>query len=314
MEQGRVQRREQHRGRPRDHHQESAVSGGRHSGLQGAGHRERRTGVSVDNRGQVARNTDSDTFRFTIGSGGGRAGNARDRYRIEVIGGAYLDVDAEIQNGSGARVAQSNDSASRTAKFDVSLPAGDYSLIIKGGAEGTPQNGFSTTLSLGFYGISGTITGAVVDGTGGRGGTGGTGGSGGSSGGAGSGGTTGRRAAVDRACTGGRGGSSGAGGGTGTAGTTGAGGTTGLGGRGGTTGAAGRRRAPRARREPEVGVARAWRGRSGSAGAVGVAGQGGGGNGGPGGSGPGGIGGSAASDASIGPPPPIDASTGPEPA
>ena len=144
---------------------------------------------SVDNRGQIARNTDSDTFRFTIGSGGGRATLVIDR--IEVIGGAYLDVDAEIQNGSGTRVAQSNDSAARTAKFDVSLPAGEYSLIIKGGAEGTPQNGFSNYSSLGFYGISGTITGAVVDGTGGRGGAGGTGGSGGSSGGAGSGGTTG---------------------------------------------------------------------------------------------------------------------------
>ena len=133
---------------------------------------------SVDNRGQIARNTDSDTFRFTIGSSGGRAMLVIDR--IEVIGGAYLDVDAEIQNGSGTRVVQSNDSAARTAKFDVSLPAGEYSLIIKGGAEGTPQNGFSNYSSLGFYGITGTITGAVVDGTGGRGGAGGTSGSGGS--------------------------------------------------------------------------------------------------------------------------------------
>ena len=212
---------------------------------------------SVDNRGQIARNTDSDTFRFTIGSGGGRATLVIDR--IEVIGGAYLDVDAEIQNGSGTRVAQSNDSAARTAKFDVSLPAGAYSLIIKGGAEGTPQNGFSNYSSLGFYGISGTITGAVVDGTGGRGGAGGTGGSGGSGGGAGSGGTTGSAGRGGLSGTGGRGGSSGAGGGAGTAGTTGVGGTTGLGGRGGTTGAG--RRAPRARREPEVGVARARRGR-----------------------------------------------------
>src|SRR5678816_3239147 len=112
---------------------------------------------SADNRGQIARNTDSDTFTFTIGSGGGRATLVIDR--IEVIGGAYLDVDAEIQNGSGTRVAQSNDSAARTAKFDVSLTAGEYRLIIKGGAEGTPQNGFSSYSSLGFYGISGTITG-----------------------------------------------------------------------------------------------------------------------------------------------------------
>ena len=89
---------------------------------------------SVDNRGQIARNTDSDTFRFTIGSGGGRATLVIDR--IEVIGGAYLDVDAEIQNGSGTRVAQSNDSAARTAKFDVSLPAGRVQLDHQGRRRG----------------------------------------------------------------------------------------------------------------------------------------------------------------------------------
>lgn len=280
---------------------------------------------SVDNRGQIARNTDSDTFRFSIGSSGGRAMLVIDR--IEVIGGAYLDVDAEIQNGSGTRVAQSNDSAARTAKFDVSLPEGAYSLIIRGGAEGTPQNGFSNYSSLGFYGISGTITGAVVDGTGGRGGAGGTSGSGGSGGGAGSGGTTGSAGRGGSSGTGGRGGSSGAGGGAGTAGTTGAAGTTGSGGRGGTTGAAGTTGTAGTGGRGGAGAA----GTSGSAGAAGVAGQGGGGSGGPGGSGAGGIGGSvappvdagagaggaggtggaAASDASVVPPPPIDATTGP---
>ena len=50
---------------------------------------------SVDNRGQIARNTDSDTFTFAIGSGGGRATLVVDR--IEYFAGAYLDVDAEIR-------------------------------------------------------------------------------------------------------------------------------------------------------------------------------------------------------------------------
>ena len=272
---------------------------------------------AVDNRGQIARNTDSDTFTFSVGSGGGHATLVVDR--IEVIGGAYLDVDAEIQNGGGTRIAQSNDSAARTAKFDVALPAGEYRLIIKGGAEGTPQNGFSNYSSLGFYGISGTIMGGVVGGTGGTGGMGtgggGAGGSGGSAGGAGGrGGTTGGA---------GTGGAGGRGGTTGAAGSAGGrGGTTGTGGASaGTTGTAG-----------TTGSA----GMTGSAGTTGTAGTGGvsgrgGAGGGSGGSGSGGIAGSvgpgidagasggttgaggATSDAAINPPPGVDATSGPGP-
>ena len=151
---------------------------------------------SVDNRGQIARNTDSDTFTFAIGSGGGRATLVVDR--IEYFAGGYLDVDAEIQDASGMTIAQSNDKVARTAKLDVSLPAGEYRLIIKGGAEGTPQNGFSNYSSLGYYGISGSITGGGVGGGGaggGGGGGGGAGGTGGGSAGNGSGGRGGSRAA-----------------------------------------------------------------------------------------------------------------------
>ena len=210
---------------------------------------------SVDNRGQIARNTDSDTFTFAIGSGGGRATLVVDR--IEYFAGAYLDVDAEIQDASGMMIAQSNDKVARTAKFDVSLPAGAYRLIIKGGAEGTPQNGFSNYSSLGYYGISGTITGGVVGGGGagggggsggGQGGTGGTGGASAGSGSGGRGGTSGVAGAggggagarggttgAAGSAGGGRGGSMGGGGSSGAAGG-GRGGTTGS---GGTTGAAG---------------------------------------------------------------------------
>ncbi len=185
---------------------------------------------SVDNRGQIARNTDSDTFTFAIGSGGGRATLVVDR--IEYFAGAYLDVDAEIQDASGMMIAQSNDKVARTAKFDVSLPAGEYRLIIKGGAEGTPQNGFSNYSSLGYYGISGTITGGVVGG-------GGAGGGGGSGGGSGAGGTGGGSAGSGSGGRGGTSGVAGAGGGAGgRGGTTGAAGSAG-GGRGGSTGVGG---------------------------------------------------------------------------
>jgi hypothetical protein len=159
---------------------------------------------SVENRGQIAGNTDTDTFTFTIGGSGGHAKLLVER--IEVLGGGMLDVDAEIQNAAGVSIVKGNDKAARTANLDVDLVAGAYKLIIKGGAEGTPENGFSSYSSLGFYGISGTITGAQA-GTGGAGGTSGTGGTGGQ------GGTSGSVATT----------SSGAGGGTGNGGRSGRG-------------------------------------------------------------------------------------------
>ena len=124
-----------------------------------------RNGTEVsadDNRGLIETNTDSDTFTFT--SAGGRAMLTVDR--IEYVGGAYLDVEAQIQNGSGMMVARSNAMVSRKATFDVALPAGAYRLIIKGGAEGTPLNGFSNYSSLGYYGVSGTINAAAGGGPG----------------------------------------------------------------------------------------------------------------------------------------------------
>jgi hypothetical protein len=236
---------------------------------------------SVDNRGQIARNTDSDTFTFAIGGGGGRATLVVDR--IEYFAGAYLDVDAEIQDASGMMIAQSNDMVARTAKLDVSLPAGEYRLIIKGGAEGTPQNGFSNYSSLGYYGISGTITGGVVGGggAGGGGGSGGgAGGTGGGSAGTGSGGRggTGGVAGAGGGGAGARGGTTGAAGsaGGGRGGSMGVGGSSGAagGGRGGTTGSGGTTGAAGTTGGGETG---------GMAGVDGVGrGGGGGGSGGPG--------------------------------
>ena len=54
----------------------------------------------------------------------------------------------------------------RYAEFkDVPLSApGTYKLIIKGGAEGTPDWGFSNYGSLGVYGISGDVTGSISNG------------------------------------------------------------------------------------------------------------------------------------------------------
>jgi len=167
--------------------------------------------VSSDtNRGLIERNTDTDSFTFQIGPAGGRATLTVDR--LEYAGGGMLDVLATLRDAGGAEVASGNDIAARSATLDVTLGEGTYTLVVQGGAEGTPSNGFSSYGSLGYYGIDGTISGVVVPGTGGSGGAGGesgtTGGQG--SGGGGTGGGTGGEAtggvATGGASTGGTGG------------------------------------------------------------------------------------------------------------
>ncbi len=116
--------------------------------------------LGENNWGQIATNTDSDDFSFQLGTGGGKVTLKIDR--IEFIGGAMLDVDATLRDGTGKIIAQSNPVKARYAQFDTTLGAGNYTLSIKGGAEGTPANGFSNYGSMGYYGINGTIANAIV--------------------------------------------------------------------------------------------------------------------------------------------------------
>jgi hypothetical protein len=191
------------------------------------------TTVSADsNRGLIERNTDTDSFTFTLGSSGGSVSLTIDR--IEYIGGAMLDVDATLTNSSGTVLSTSNPKASRKATLSASsLAAGTYTLTIKGGAEGTPSNGFSNYSSLGYYGIEGTITGAGTStGTGGATGAGGTNSTGGTTAKGGSSATGGTTAKGGSSATGGttaKGGSSATGGTSSLGGTTGIGGLTAVG-------------------------------------------------------------------------------------
>jgi hypothetical protein len=118
------------------------------------------SGGAIDpasNFGQIERTSDTDTFTFTTG------GMTTLNLRIDPL--EYLrmlDVDATIYNAANVAVAHSNLSVHRSAQFtNLSLPAGSYRLVIRGGAEGTPSNGFSNYSSLGWYGMKGTLTGAV---------------------------------------------------------------------------------------------------------------------------------------------------------
>ena len=140
------------------------------------------------NWGQIARNTDTDSWTFRVAAGGGRA--MLKINRIEDRGGGMLDVDASIVDATEKVMAQNNTMVARSSTLNVDLPAGDYTLIVKGGGEGTPARGFSNYSSVGLYAIEGTITGGMgtpsgTGGTGGAAGTGGTTGAGGAGGGAG---------------------------------------------------------------------------------------------------------------------------------
>lgn len=114
----------------------------------------------TSNTGQIERNTDSDKFTFTIGGSGGVVNLNIDR--TEHIGGGMLDVQAYIRNSAGTVVAQSNHNVSRSASFNQNLAAGSYTLEITGGAEGTPNWGFSKYSSLGHYAIAGFIGGDII--------------------------------------------------------------------------------------------------------------------------------------------------------
>lgn len=111
----------------------------------------------TSNFGQIERTSDTDTFTFTLGSTGTL------NLRIDPI--EYLrmlDVDATVYNASNVAVARSNLSVHRSAEFtNLSLPAGSYRVVVRGGAEGTPQNGFSNYSSLGWYALKGSLSGTI---------------------------------------------------------------------------------------------------------------------------------------------------------
>jgi hypothetical protein len=117
------------------------------------------TGVigPTQNFGQIEKTGDTDAFTFTV-TGNGKLDLKIDP--IEYFG--MLDVDAKIYNSANTLVASSNKGVNRSAEFvALNLPAGSYRLVIAGGAEGTPANGFSNYSSLGYYAMSGTLVGST---------------------------------------------------------------------------------------------------------------------------------------------------------
>ncbi|MBN1983028.1 MAG: T9SS type A sorting domain-containing protein [Chitinivibrionales bacterium] len=110
-----------------------------------------------NNTGQICPTGDSDGFTFDITEIEGHVELKIDR--IEYLGGSMLDVDASLVDASGKVVVHHNAPVARYAQITADVPTGTYTLLVKGGVEGTPQVGFSNYSSLGYYAIEGTITG-----------------------------------------------------------------------------------------------------------------------------------------------------------
>jgi hypothetical protein len=75
---------------------------------------------------------------------------------IEVT--SMLDIRAVITDNQGRVISESNPFLLRDAKFErVKLPVGSYRLEVRGGAEGTPSDGFSAYSSTGYYAMMGRL-------------------------------------------------------------------------------------------------------------------------------------------------------------
>lgn len=107
-------------------------------------------GTSLSGQGLIERNTDSDYFSFTTGSG---------TISINIETATYaanLDVLAKLYDINGNLIATSNPSTGLDANFNLTVSAGQYYISIEGTGTGTTSTGYSDYASLGNYWISGT--------------------------------------------------------------------------------------------------------------------------------------------------------------
>lgn len=112
---------------------------------------------SVDSKGVIETDADSDGFKFTI-----TASSSVSLTVNTAAPGANLDVLAEIVDSNNTVVATANPDAALTATVGATLAVGDYFLRVTGEGLGDPlSDGFSSYGSLGFYNVTGTVLNAV---------------------------------------------------------------------------------------------------------------------------------------------------------
>lgn len=116
--------------------------------------------------------SDEDDFTFTVA--GEKSSVDLHIDRIGHIAGSMLDVHAAILDASGNIIVEDNQFAARYANLKTDLDPGNYTLRIAGGTESFTSDQFkpgefSKYGSIGYYGISGSISnakvGVITDGT-----------------------------------------------------------------------------------------------------------------------------------------------------
>jgi len=122
--------------------------------------------VLTENKGVIGSSADVDVFSFVTGAGviNLTVNPAWDAfYRSSSRRGANLDIEAELQDLSGATVALNDPSTDTGASISASVSAGIYYLLIRGvGNAVTPYSDYD---SLGQYFINGSVPPASADNT-----------------------------------------------------------------------------------------------------------------------------------------------------
>jgi hypothetical protein len=120
-----------------------------------ARHLEIADNLTVSGEGVIETSGDADAFPFS--TTGGFA-----NLTASVVGDwANLALMAELQDAGGVTIASNNPQSALSVSIATTLAAGDYTFKITGaGRNSALTNGFSDYGSLGYYAISGSVTGA----------------------------------------------------------------------------------------------------------------------------------------------------------
>lgn len=110
-------------------------------------------GNRVTNEGIVARNTDVDAFKFST------AGGAVDLTIGTFMAEKQIAYVSYLTDTNNAIVGTFDSTTSLAVRVVTNLAAGDYCLRVQGDGRNNPTNGFSHYASLGYYKITGTMTG-----------------------------------------------------------------------------------------------------------------------------------------------------------
>lgn len=114
------------------------------------------SGNAINQTGIVSQSSDSDFYRFTVGSNATLSLSAN-----PASVSPDLDLLIELQDANGNFLANANPDTALPALLNATLNAGTYFIKVQGTGRGSvTADGYSSYGSIGAYTLSGTITGA----------------------------------------------------------------------------------------------------------------------------------------------------------